>query len=233
MKRLFALVVAAVVCVTTSTPAHGALIFVSSRSALGGNDYVDWGTLGPNGTPVSNPFNITSNLGDTLTVSMVATGNFERRDQSLGWNGNFAPGDALLWTNTSNNSNNPISVFNFDVGVAAVGTQIQANFFGGFVARIEAFDAGNNSLGFFTVNGLSTWAGDNSAIFLGVRSTTTPIARIAFSLDSASSNLADFAINRLDFDSNLTVIPEPATLAVFGLMAAGVFGVRRRMKATA
>lgn len=29
------------------------------------------------------------------------------------------------------------------------------------------------------------------------------------------------------------VIPEPATLAMFGLMAAGVFGVRRRMKATA
>ena len=29
------------------------------------------------------------------------------------------------------------------------------------------------------------------------------------------------------------IVPEPATMAVFGLMAVGAFGVRRRLKAAA
>jgi len=232
MKRFVALVVAIFAVAASAAPAQAALILVTNRAALNGNDFIDWRTAGSEYTQLGNPFNITSNLGDIVTVSKALSGNFERRDQSSGWNGNFAPGDAVLWTQNSSNNTNPISIFDFNgSGVSAVGTQIQADFFGTFVARIEAFDVNNNSLGFFTVNGNSTSDGDNSAIFIGVRSTDTPIARIAFSLDSATQDIGDFAINRVDFDNRVTEIPEPATLAVFGLMAAGAFGVRRRLKA--
>src|SRR5437870_330573 len=71
-------------------------MLVTSRSALGSNDFVDWGVLGPPFTTVSNPFPITSNGGIDVTVSQPS-GDFERRDQGDGWDGNFAPGTKLLW----------------------------------------------------------------------------------------------------------------------------------------
>lgn len=47
---------------------------------------------------------------------------------------------------------------------------------------------------------------------------------------TVSSNV-DFAIG--EFGIAAAAVPEPATMAVFGLMAVGAFGVRRRLKATA
>jgi hypothetical protein len=72
---------------------------VTSRSALGGTDSVDWGSLHlPTLTPISNPFNISSGGGVNVTVSEQQPGNFYSSYQGNGSQGNFAPGDALLYT---------------------------------------------------------------------------------------------------------------------------------------
>ncbi|MFM7641790.1 MAG: hypothetical protein ACKO45_09600 [Cyanobium sp.] len=217
-------VTAAGAVVFSAGQAYAALSLVTSRTVLNGIDFIDWAQLGAPFTNVPNPFTATSNLGDTITVSMAAANSFERRNQNNGWSGHFAPGDALLWTRSPSNSNtlNPITLIGFDgPGIYAGGTQIQANFFGGFVARVEAFDASSTSVGFFDVNGSSTGAGDNSAIFIGVTN-DTPIASLSFSLLSATNSPADFAINRFDFT------PVPGPLPVFG--AAAAFGFSRKLR---
>ena len=190
--------------------ARASLTLVTSRAALGGNDSVDWGQLGAPFTVVPNPSMITSTNGLTLTVSQ-ATGSFQRRDEGTGWAGNFAAGDHLLWTN---GNNGPVSVSIGLSGVSAAGTQIQPDSYGNYTAKIEAFDSGNNSLGSFTENGVSTANQDNAAIFIGVRSTAADIFKITFSLTVSPFNSGqDIAINRLDFDSRgVTAAPEPWTL---------------------
>jgi hypothetical protein len=120
---------------------------------------------------------------------------------------NFAAGDHLLWLETAKNlqshKSNPIT---FDFGTTTVqggGAQIGSAVYGSFVARVEAFNASGASLASFTETGnaLNT-NGDNSAIFIGVRSDTANISRIALSIDSAPlNNTAHFVINRFDFRS--------------------------------
>lgn len=208
-----------------SFEARADVVFVSSRAALAGTDHVDWGVLGPQNTTVSNPFNISSVDGLDMTVSMPS-GSFQRLDQGSSWGGNFAPGDRLLWTA---GSPGPITI-TFDTAVMGAGAQIQQNQFGNFTGTIEAFafDLMGNSLGSFTRTGSSSGNGDNSAIFLGVRSDTANIGRIVFDV----AGTGDFAINQMDLltGSEVTPVPLPAAawggLALFGGM--GLNRLRRR-----
>jgi MYXO-CTERM domain-containing protein len=212
------------------TPAQAGLVLVTSRAGLGGNDTIDWGQLGATGATVPSPSNALSVGGLTFQVSQPG-GNFERRDQGNGWNGNFAPGDHILWTeNFNTGGGGPMTLRG--PGVSAIGTQIMADFFGAFVARISAFDSGGNSLGSFTEAGNSSSAANNSAIFIGVRSDSTPIARILLSLDSAVSSPNDFAINTVSLDSRqVAATPEPPTIiggALGALIGLGYAWRRRR-----
>jgi hypothetical protein len=162
-------------------------------------------------------------------VSQTGNANFERLDQSNGWNGNFANGAPLLWDQAQG------PVITIDLGTLSTlsgGAQIQADFFGAFTAKLEAFDSSGNSLGFVTENGNSNSNGDNSAIFIGVLSTGAPISKFQFSLTSAASSPNDFAINQFSFVPEL--VPEPPTLALFGTVIGLGFGGwlwRRRRQA--
>ena len=173
------------------SPATADVTLITDRAALGGDDSVDWGVLGPVLTSVPNPFNIFSNGGLGMLVSKASPGPFERRDQNNGWNGNFAPGDELIWTAFTVG---PMTI-EFDSLVSGAGAQIQANVFGNFTATIEAFDSGGMSLGSFNVDGVSNSNGDNSAIFIGVLSDSAEIKSISFDV---SSGTGDFAINQMD-----------------------------------
>ncbi len=53
-----------------AAPAHAGVVFVMDRASLGGDDFVDWGVLGPAG-PVPNPFMITSNGGLAMTCQQT------------------------------------------------------------------------------------------------------------------------------------------------------------------
>lgn len=194
-------------------PAQADLTFVTQRASLGGNDFVDWGTLGAAIQPVNNPFDIVSNLGLSMTVDMTQAGySFSRVDQwsgagtFTGWDGNFAIGDKALWTGYEAGyppvyHHGPMTIV-FANPVSGAGAQIQANEPGTFIATIEAYDPENNSLGSFQADGIYNTNRDNSAIFIGVKSDTANIAKLVFNVTQVSPPpfMGDlsFAVNRLD-----------------------------------
>jgi hypothetical protein len=200
--------------------AHAAS-FVWDRVALGATDSIQWNQLGGASTTVAQPFTVgTTGNGWQVQVSKATDGLFERRDQGSGWNGNFAPGDSLLWTR---GTAGPLSL-TFAQPVDRVGMQIQKADQSNpiFTATIEAFDASNASLGAFQREGYSTSSGDNSAIFIGIANSIPNIARIEVSVLWDF----DFAINQV------SLIPEPpqsaaVTLAALLLLAACRRGSRR------
>jgi hypothetical protein len=209
-------------------PADGwALSIVPTRGDLGGNEFIDWAVLGPTGTKVINSFLTSANGGLDITVSMPTGQFFERHDQGSTWLGNFAPGDALIFTFASTG---PISLL-FDTPIFGVGAQIQTPALGPFTGFITAFDTNNATLGSFSLNGSSTTTvqggGDNSAIFLGLRDTTASISRIEFGANQEGAP-SNFAINRLDIVTSTNQLPEPSSLLLLGLGLAGLAVWRRK-----
>jgi hypothetical protein len=202
-----------------------AISFVTSRNALGANDYYDWGTLGSSFTTVNNPSTVTSNLGNNATISQ-AGGSFLILQEGNSASGNFAPGDNLLW---SQGANGPITIA-FANPVFGAGAQIQANSYGSFTANLTAYDVSNNSLGTFNLPGLSNGNADNSAIFIGVADSTASIAKLTFSVPVAYSNPQDFVINRLSVAGATPVPWETDTLPVVGstiLFGLGLWSKRK------
>lgn len=222
MNRLRTFLVSAIVLAMVAS-AH-ALTFVTSRTALGGNDYVDWGVLGPTFTVVSNPFAISSNGGLDMTVSKPTHGHFGRRDQWDGWWGNFSPGDHLIWTRYQVGP----MVIVFDTPVLGAGAQIQPNLYGDFIGMIAAYDSAGNLLGSFSLDGVSTDGNDGSAIFLGVLDSSATIKKLVFDVDDST---IDFAINRLDLvtQGGGPVIPEPGTLVLMSIGGLAI-GLGRRFR---
>jgi hypothetical protein len=228
--RLLAVVaVAAFLTLAASTPARAGIVFVTSRSALGATDFVDWSQIGPDFTTTGNPFFANSNNGVPVTVTMGGSPGFERLTQGISWIGNFAPNDAVLYTQAQGNG---VLRLLFPHGETGGGAQIQENFYGPFTAEISAFGPGHTLLGQFTRNGTSNGNNDNSAIFVGVLSSSPNISEIDFSLtNGGNGGTNDFAINRFGLvtGTSTTGIPEPATLALFGVGLAGLLRYRRRL----
>lgn len=212
--RLKPVAMAGVLAIAVVATGFAQPTLVTSRAALGANDFVDWSGFGGTNTTVPSGSNINSNLGGTVTVTNPS-GNFERRNQNNGWAGNFAPGDPLLWTQ---NTVGPM-VISFGSPVSGAGAQIQRDSFGGFTATIDVFDAGNNLLASFNLAGSSTSAGDNSAIFLGAVDASPTISRIEYSVDGGTQ---DFAINQLDIGGQQVPTMSHMGLVLLGLLLASV-----------
>jgi hypothetical protein len=110
------------------------------------------------------------------------------------------PGDIVLTTTDSSSQVNPISLSFGATSVSAGGAQI-ATIYGAFTAKVQAFDANGKSLASFTETGNCTNSADNSAIFIGISSSSANIHEIALSVTKASYNLGkgDVTINKFDF----------------------------------
>jgi hypothetical protein len=199
---------------------------INSRATLGGNDFIDWGTLGAAGIEIANPFVAVSNGGISTTVSQGGGLLFERLDQNPGWNGNFAPGAALIFINQDINNNETKTVsLQFSTPVAGAGTQVQTNSPGEFGMTLNVFDSGNNLLGSFNEAGLSTSTADNSAIFLGVRNDTANIDHVTYTVSTPHS--LGFAMDQVDLvNGQLTAIPEPGTILLLATSLTGL-GIAR------
>jgi hypothetical protein len=179
--------------------------------------------LGPSFTVLADPFALLSDGGTvTATVANPGAGGLERRNQGSGWAGNFAPGDELVWTQ---NEAGPLDI-TFSGGVFGAGAQIQRDAFGAFTATIDVYDTFGVFLVSYSLAGLSSSAGDNSAIFLGVLDTSASIGRIVYSVDMGTQ---DFAINQLDIVN--AAVPEPGTLVLVGagLLGLAINARRRRL----
>jgi hypothetical protein len=171
---------------------------------LGSNDSLSWGSLGPvfnpaiPGPPAFLPFSIdaTSNHGLRITASLPSqpgltpplTPPFVFRN-ALPPNGipaNFAPNDFVLFTGlqpggrTPANGNPGPLTLRFDRPVAGVGAQFSVDDTLTFTAFIDAYDRHDRLIGQFSRSGIGSKTPDNSAIFLGVRSNRSNIAKVVF-----------------------------------------------------
>ncbi len=209
----------------------GALVAAAGPASAGGvtspgpiTDSIEWSQLGP-ATPFPNiqvigaPVNVVTGLGNVVTVSSAGAG-FERQDQGNGWGGNFAPGTPVL----STGFDGPDITLTFTTPVSGAGAQIQAFIFGPFTAQITV-----NGSQTFTESGLSTGAGDNSAIFIGWSG--GPINTLEFSMAAASNYPNSFAIGPLDIFGAAAApgpVPGAGLAGLAALALAGLYARTRR-----
>jgi hypothetical protein len=234
MKRLASGTIVICMCISVSAaffhPALAGLAELTSRPATG--DIINWGQIAPP-TPstFTTPQEFTSTSGITGTATLAEDGNGAIYEQCCvgidgTFDGNFAPGDLLFYTEKSG----PLTM-KFDTALSTVGAQISANTYGAFTAEIRAFD-GNRYLGMFMENGELTTNADNSNIFLGVSDTVEGITSIVYSLTASQGLLTDFAINQMSVAP--APVREPASLSVLcaGLISFVLvwIGERRRYR---
>ncbi len=224
-----ALSIGAVLAATVNALAVGP-VAVNSRAALGGTDLVDWGTQNATADVFGNPFSAISQQGLGLTISGATESfnGFERAIQGssiIPWDGNFTPGDVILWTGTSFTGPQSLIV-DFGSPVFGAGAQIQPDLPDGpFNAVIKSYDKDGNLLQTDNFSGTASGAGDGSAIFVGVLSDQENISRIVFSVDDAGA----VAINQLDINRTLPENGEYLTI-LFAVTVFGMAGLRRNVR---
>jgi hypothetical protein len=247
------------IALTTATNAWSAnLSFVSSRAALGANDFVDWSNPI---TPISSvPTSFSTNSAGGIKVTGSQAGAFgEVRTQnptsyivgtnspsggnayqnSTFWNGNFAPNDAVYW-----NQGSGALTLSFATPVSAVGTQLDSLFYhdsatpagtSPFRGTITAF-YGNGASSTFSANGLTSALADNSATFYGVSSDSADITRVVFDTFDipGGNNYYNYAINRVSLrtTSGVQAVPEPFSIVGTLFGGAAALKLRRRLKVT-
>jgi hypothetical protein len=234
-----------------SLPVKAATFLVTERSTFGGNDEVDWLSLGKVFNPVSpdfstflpNSFSATSKGGLGLDVDIAPTNNplitkpfVFQTSPFPGIRTNFANGDYVLFGGIdvtgfgpnppfpTDGNGGPFTI-TFDKPVFGAGTQIAVDDRFTFDAFVSAYDINNNLLGTFSAQGTSSLLLDNSALFLGVRSDEANISRLVFSSSFPQQGLA---INQV----SIIGVPEPTytlTILIFGV-SGGVLKLRKLLK---
>jgi hypothetical protein len=189
-----------------------------------GTDSVDWSQLGTPGTPVPTVFTFTTANGVSGTgtyenpagsFAMTGpTGEVLQNGWSATWNGNFADGAYVNWTENSG----PLTL-SFAQGYSQIGAQIQADFWGSFTAQICDANA------CFTEDGVANGNDDDSAIYLGIAG--SDLTSVTFSITNDTAYLDDFAINGVTLDGGSAATPEPSSLLLLGTGLVGIAGLLR------
>jgi hypothetical protein len=185
------------------------------------NDHIGWSSFGPPSTVWSTAQHWTSIYNSGAIGVAGPPTNFTSMQQSVSWDGNFSPGDWLIWNQDAGNftGNAGTILVVFDKAVSAGGAQIQADFFGPFIATV--CDQANNC---FSEAGNSNSNGDGSAIFIGIANDPRIIG-LRFSVVDINGNNNE-AIDTAFFHDRVT--PEPGTLVMLGTGLLGAIGYGRR-----
>ena len=213
MKRLFFVAVCACLC---------------AASALA-DDSINWGQLGSNRAVLSTYQPWTSQSGQyTGTVGLTSESTFERLDQGNGWNGNFYPGDHVIWNEGGPAAHGMEFLIFFDQLVYGGGAQIQAAYYGEFWASIIAFNSNGYMIGEVDKMGESNANGDGSAIYLSYLSDLPDVKYIEFYMYDINGG-ESMALDQFTIYTNAAV-PEPASLALLGSgLLASIVSLRKRI----
>lgn len=201
------------------------LLAFGVASASASVDTVDWSQLGPSFTILSTPQPFTSAGGITGIVGLNDFDPFQLRVQGNGWNGNFFPGETVLWNQDQTGFDDSIVAI-FNTGTFGGGAQIQADTFGAFVGILNVYDTSLNLIATVNENGNSNANGDGSAIFIGYQSGTADIGALQF-LVSDVNGANTVAIGTMSIYTS-SAVPEPGSLVMFGSGIIGLAGVLRR-----
>jgi len=223
-KYIFALLLGTSVIVAGGMARADTIVGFTNRTTFDGNDSANWNQLG---ATIPNPFSANSSGGLHITGSFaVSGGTGQVLVQGTSFSGNFANGDFLI--STTANGNGPLTLA-FSQGIIGAGAQIQADFFGPFTAQLEARN-GSTSLGSFSEAGISNSAGDNSAIFIGLKDLSgANITSLVFSVPTCAipSTCTDFAINQLSLDTRRVF--EPNSFLLLSSALAFLLVMRRKL----
>ena len=226
-KYIFALLLSTSVIVAGGTARADTIVGFTNRTTFGGNDSANWNQLGANLATIPNPFSANSSGGLHITGSFAVAGTTGQVlvQGTPNFVGNFANGDFLI--STFLNANGPLTLA-FSQGIIGAGAQIQQDLFGPFTAQLQAFN-GSTLLGSFSEAGNSNNAGDNSAIFIGLKDLSgANITSLVFSVPACSiPTCTDFEINRLSLDTRQ--VPEPSSFFLLSSALAFLLVMRRRI----
>jgi hypothetical protein len=195
-----------------SLQAAGTIKPYSNKAAFVADDVVDWfglTTLAGGDKCVSIPAaftNLPSGLGKVAVSGKATNGGFRRCNEGFSFTGNFTGGDRLLSTDL--NKAGPM-VLTFSTPVYGAGVQLESIDLVTFTGQLKAFDAKGVLLGTVTASGLHTSVlpADNTAPFIGIRSTLAEISRIEFD----TPGITGFAINALQ----VALTPNPILNSTF------------------
>ncbi len=186
-------------------------------------DNVNWASFAPPLSVWATPQNwISTGATNSGEIGVVGPSNFTSMQQSVSWNGNFAPNDWLIWNqDVSNFTGNagPIGVV-FNTPVSAAGAQIQADTFGAFTATV--CDQRGTC---FSEAGNSNSNSDGSAIFIGIAN-DPGISFLTFTVVDINGN-NDEAIDTVYFSGSSTT-PEPGSILLLATGLIGAVGYGRR-----
>ena len=207
---------------------HAGVVQVGSSAALGANDSVVWGQLGPVNTILPNSNNFTSTSGLTGNVMDGTTGGVPQLRNAALYN---------LTTNPvyDNQYDNNVVTITFNSAVSGVGVLMMNDFGSGasFSYHMQVFNSGG-SLGTFNVASPQV---SNTPSYLGVLDSIAEITKVSFTTDAFSGNSGDYyALDTLNLKDNVGQtqvpgVPEPGSLALAGIGLILLAGAIRRARA--
>lgn len=194
---------------------------ITSLSARGANDTVNWSQLGEDATTLGTSFSATSSegisvagsfAGSTPTSIIAAVCPASPCSWANGTGGAtpLTAADSLIWSSDAGNSGNGPLTFTLGRNVSGAGALIQEDAPGQFTAEIQVLNGGS-SLGTLTES--SDPNGD--PIYIGVKDTTgANINAVVFSITNTTNSagdIADFALDALQLNNPSTPSPTPTT----------------------
>jgi hypothetical protein len=188
-------------------PAQAGIAQVTSRSALAGNDLLNWSQLAIAGAPLPSPVTVTTNGGLVATLSNAGLMYYETEGTGgAPWNGNFAPAAPLIFTGQYG----PAAPFviTFATPVSAVGAQMNYNSTNPpsnplpFNISMSLYNSAGQLLAAYTAQGEQYAKPNNSAVFIGAVDSQAEISQVVFFTTTTEDPYpGSFAINNVSIDA--------------------------------